>query len=378
MSNPFKYGGVVGKAAFCNRKQELADLARAMENGDRLFLYSERRLGKTSLVKLALSELPRKDYLWAYVDLWPTDGEASFAATIAKAITESLAGTADKMLAVAKGFFGGLKPTISADSSGNPQISFQVGGHAGHLPELQEVLKAPAEIAKSRKRRVVMVLDEFQRVLEYGSDQAERTLRSAIQDQENVSYIFLGSRKHLIQKMFLDQNRPLYRAGGHYPLGPIETAAWKPFIQSRFKQTNKGISAAVIQALCEATGGHPFYTQHLCHAVWELCDRGADASAETITEAITLLLERESYAYTALWESFAVNQRRFLSGLVQAERGVEVFGSGFIKQNNLKSASSAQRVVENLLERDVIDREEGSYFIADRFFHLWVKDRVGS
>jgi hypothetical protein len=94
-------------------------------------------------------------------------------------------------------------------------------------------------------------------------------------------------------------------------------------------------------------------------------------------EAIGLLLERESYAYTALWESFAVNQRRFLSGLVQSGPGVRVFGSSFIKQNHLKSASSAQRVVENLLERDVIDREEGSYFIADRFFHLWVKGRLG-
>lgn len=376
MSNPFKYGGVVGKTAFCNRKQELADLSRAMENGDRLFLYSERRLGKTSLVKLALSNLPKKDYLWAYVDLWPTDDEASFAAAIAKAITESLASTADKMLGVAKGFFGGLAPTISADSSGNPQISFQLSGKPNILPDLEEVLKAPAEIAKSRKRKVVLVLDEFQRILEYGSDQAERTLRSAIQDHENVSYIFLGSRKHLIQKMFLDQNRPLYRAGGHYPLGPIERAEWKPFIQSRFTKTNKSISAEVIQELCSATGGHPFYTQHLCHAVWELCDRDSGASSETITEAIDLLLDRESYAYTALWESFAVNQRRFLSGLVQAERGAEVFGSSFIKQNNLKSASSVQRVIENLLERDVIDREEGSYFIADRFFYLWVKGRV--
>ena len=376
MPNPFKYGGIVGKASFCNRKQELTDLTRAMENGDRLFLYSERRLGKTSLVKLALSGLPKKEYLWAYVDLWPTDGEASLAAAIAKAITESLAGTADKMLAVAKGFFGGLAPTVSADSSGNPQISFSLQGGSDSLPELMEVLKAPAEIAKGRKRKVVLVLDEFQRILEYRTDNAERTLRSAIQDQENVSYIFLGSRKHLIQKMFLDQDRPLYRAGGHYPLGPIETSSWKPFIRSRFIKTNRTISPEVVAELCETTGGHPFYTQHLCHAVWELCESGSEATSNTITQAINLLLERESYAYTALWESFAVNQRRFLSGLVQAEHGVEVFGSSFIRKNNLKSASSAQRVVKNLLERDVIDREEGSYFIADRFFRLWVSHRV--
>ncbi len=376
MSNPFKYGGIVSKGSFCNRKKELSDLSRAMENGDRLFLYSERRLGKTSLVKLALSRLPQQEYLWAYVDLWPTDGEASFAIAVAKAITESLAGTADKMLAVGKRFFGGLAPTITTDSSGTPQISFSLRGDGKSVPELLDVLKAPGEIAKRRNRKVVLVFDEFQRILEYGSDSAERTLRSAIQDQENVSFIFLGSRKHLIQKMFLDQNRPLYRAGGHYPLGPIETQAWLPFVQSRFTKTNKKIPPSVIKELCNKTGGHPFYTQHLCHAIWEICETGSEVSGETVEKAISLLLERESYAYTSLWESFAVNQRRFLSGLVQEHGGIEVYGALFIRNNNLSSPSSVQRVVENLLERDIIDREEGAYFISDRFFQLWVQNRV--
>ena len=377
MVNPFKYGGIVGKEAFCNRKKELADLYRAMENGDRLFLYSERRLGKTSLVKLALSRLPKRRYLGAYIDLWPTDGEASFAVAVAKAITEGLAGTADKMLAAGKRFFGGLGPTITTDSEGNPQISFSLRGSATSIPELPDVLKAPGEIARRRKRRVVLVFDEFQRILEYGSDSAERTLRSAVQNQENVSFIFLGSRKHLIQKMFLDTNRPLYRAGGHYPLGPIETRAWQPFIRSRFTKTGKAIAGNLIRELCEKTGGHPFYTQHLCHAVWELCEPGSEVSEKAVEKAINLLLERESYAYTSLWESFAVNQRRFLAGLAHESRGVEVFGTSFIRKYNLSTPSSAQRAVDNLLERDIIDREEGTYLIVDRFFQLWIRRSVG-
>ena len=59
MKNPFEYGGVVGGSAFCNRKKELSDLVRAMENSEKLFLYSERRLGKTSLIHYALSKLPK-------------------------------------------------------------------------------------------------------------------------------------------------------------------------------------------------------------------------------------------------------------------------------------------------------------------------------
>jgi len=89
MKNPFRYGGVVGGAAFCNRKKELQDLLRAMENSEKVFIYSERRLGKTSLVRSALQGLPKRQYCTAYVDLWPTDGEDSFIAATARAIAES-------------------------------------------------------------------------------------------------------------------------------------------------------------------------------------------------------------------------------------------------------------------------------------------------
>lgn len=57
MINPFQYGGIVGPEAFCNRAQELHDLKRAATNGDRLLIYAERRLGKTSLVKHVLDSL---------------------------------------------------------------------------------------------------------------------------------------------------------------------------------------------------------------------------------------------------------------------------------------------------------------------------------
>jgi hypothetical protein len=110
MKNPFQYGGVVSGDAFCNRKQELEDLLKAMESGEKLFVYSERRFGKTSLVRFALDKLPKKQFASAYVDLWPTDGAFSFAAVTAKALAESMNTRAEKMLEMAKSFFGRLSP----------------------------------------------------------------------------------------------------------------------------------------------------------------------------------------------------------------------------------------------------------------------------
>ena len=131
MTNPFKYGGIVDRDSFCNREKELSDLKDAIENGDRLFLYSERRLGKTSLVKRVLQQLPKSKILGAYIDLWPTDGEVSLAIAVAKAITESIASTADKMLDIAQRFFSRLLPAITIDSSGNPPINFNLRRKAG-------------------------------------------------------------------------------------------------------------------------------------------------------------------------------------------------------------------------------------------------------
>ena len=129
----------------------------------------------------------------------------------------------------------------------------------------------------------------------------------------------------------------------------------------------------MIHSICEQTQGHPFYTQHLCHALWELCEPGAAVSEELVKDALGLLLERENYAYSTLWESLAINQRKFLKGLASEVAIVKPFAGEFVRRSGLGSPSNAQRAVDGLLDRDVIDRENGSYLITDRFFRLWVQ-----
>ncbi len=376
MTNPFHHSGLAGKDTFCNRKKELQQLRRSMENGERAFLYSERRIGKTSLVKQALASLSKQEYLGAYVDLWPTDDEISFSIAMARGIAESLASRADKMLDVARQFFGAMAPSITVDSEGKPTLTFAQRDVSGDHPDLRNVISSPAAIARRRKRKIVVVLDEFQRILDYPSDIVERTLRSIIQDQQAVSYIFLGSRKHLIRQMFLDQNRPLYRSGSHYPLGPIATEDWIPFIRTRFLRSGREIKTDLIRDICNTTGGHPFYTQHLCHVIWELSEANQPVERETLGTALDTLLERESYAYTVLWESLGINHQRFLKGLANEPRGTRIYSAEFVGRYRLTSPASAQRVVKVLLDRDLIDHDNGSFVITDRFFGSWVR-RVG-
>ena len=55
----------------------------------------------------------------------------------------------------------------------------------------------------------------------YESDRVERSLRAAVQHQAGGwANLFLGSRKHLIERLFTDQRRALYRSAGALPPRP--------------------------------------------------------------------------------------------------------------------------------------------------------------
>ena len=374
MINPFKYGTVVTGEAFCNRKAELRDLRHAIENGEKLFVYSERRLGKTSLVRAAIDKLPQRKFIPIYIDLWPTDSEESFTTMTAKVISQTVGSTPKKMLDTAKSLFTQLVPNVSLDDAGKPTINFGVTAPRRKDVELEEVLKAPATIAARRKRRVVVVLDEIQRILEYEDDLVERKLRSIIQHQPDVCYLFLGGRKHLVRQMFLDKSRPLYRSAGHYPLGSIDEPHWIEFVRKRFVDADKTIDDATIRSACRLTEGHPFYTQYLFHVLWELGEPKTKLTDASIQTALRILLDRESHAYTMLWESLTAHQRRFLRGLAFEPRGVKPFSSAFTMRYGLRSASNAQRASQSLVQKDVIDPDNGSFVIVDRFFRLWIRN----
>jgi AAA+ ATPase superfamily predicted ATPase len=372
MKNPFEYGSIVAENAFCDRREELAQLRRAVDDSQRVFMYGERRLGKTSLVKRLLEQLPKKNYIASYVDLWPTDSDSTFIEAFASALTESASTTPQKMLEFAGSFFGRLAPSITLDHEGKPEVSFSFSRARDLKPTIDEIVAAPERIAQKLNKKLVIVFDEFQQIFEYENDIVERTLRSSLQSQPNVAYIFLGSRKHVVRKMVLDKSRPFYKAGPHFSLKPIPAEEWSDFIRERFERSQKTISDRHIAAICSKTEGHPFYTQHLCHALWELTEQYTSVTDEKISQALDVLLAREDYAYSMIWESLTVSQRRLLEGLALEPPGPQVYGADFLEKYEIKTASTAQRAVKALAEREIIDLEAGQYFLVDRFFRQWI------
>ena len=67
MTNPFVYGEIVPLTAFVDREAELERLTADLSAGQKIFLISPRRYGKSSLVRQALRLAARHR--------WPSIGQ---------------------------------------------------------------------------------------------------------------------------------------------------------------------------------------------------------------------------------------------------------------------------------------------------------------
>ena len=127
----------------------------------------------------------------------------------------------------------------------------------------------PQKIATRRKRQIVIVFDEFQEITTLKLP-IERSLRAKIQHHDKVAYCFMGSKRHLLDELFLDKNKPLYRIAKSMPLEKIPAEKFNLFIHSRFKSVDMVIEGDVIEQILKITACHPYYTQQLCHEIFNI------------------------------------------------------------------------------------------------------------
>jgi len=81
MQNPFVYGKEVSRENFCNRLSEIKELLRDISNSQNVIIFSQRRFGKTSLIKRVFDDLDLSQIIPIYVDLYPVLSEEDFIRT---------------------------------------------------------------------------------------------------------------------------------------------------------------------------------------------------------------------------------------------------------------------------------------------------------
>lgn len=373
--NPFRFGDLALDEAFTDRERELRALEADMLNGQNVVIFAPRRYGKSSLVWRAAQRLTAKKVLVAQVDLMTAATKEQFAAKLAQSIYEEIASPLYRARERAANVFRSLRitPTMTLDPvDGSVRFSFT----AGYAPEdvdatLERLLQLPAELSAERNRRVCLVLDEFQEVLEL-DPRLPALMRAVFQAQPEVAHVYLGSKRALMARLFDDENEPFWRSAKLMELGVIAPEEFAPFIRDRFETTGRRIGADALAGVLQTTRGHPYATQELCYHLWEETPAKRTAGPAELGVAIDRVLRSENAHFTLIWDRASRVQRATLQALA-AEPLVSATGRDFRHRHGLPGGSSVQRALDALVAEELVVREAaGSYRIAEPFLAEWI------
>ena len=371
MKNPFVYGKEVTKENFCNRKSEIKELIRDIENCQNVLIFSQRRFGKTSLIKRVFEELDFRHIIVVYVDLYPVLSEEDFIRIYAKAVSEIVTKGMQKRIKDLASVFKRLRPVLLIDQTGQGKFSIDIKKNEVS-PFIEDVLEGLNRYVEKEKKQAVVCFDEFQQVTQLKTDQLEKYMRSIFQAHEKVSYIFMGSKKHLIHDAFNNPNRPFYRSTRPFPLEKIKTEELISFIKYKIEKSGKTISDSLAGKIISECESHPYYVQYLCHILWENVIDKKKVTDRDFQDSLEILLQRESSTFVATWDLLSVKQKQVLIALAEADKQEHIFAADFLQKYNLGAGSSVQRTVNSLLEKDLVDKTNGIYSIIDVIFKKWI------
>jgi hypothetical protein len=203
-------------------------------------------------------------------------------------------------------------------------------------------------------------------------------MRSVFQAQPEVSHVYLGSKRHILERIFNDKNEPFWRSAKQLEIGPIPPALFAGFLRDRFAGSGKQTGEEALERLLTASGGHPYGTQELAYFVWELVPSGGEATVTDVEEALSRVLRSEHNHFAQLWDDAPGTQRLLLLALAD-EPTAAIYSAAYHARHELPATPTLQTALTGLAKKELVGQNQASeYCVVEPFLAEWLKhDQAG-
>lgn len=373
--NPFRIHGTVGGEYFTDRKDELAKFRAILEEpAAKMVVYGHRRMGKSSTLELAVGSVNRAGGHALLADL-------STASTLADISNRILSGAAKSMGKRWGAFVGDWVKLLEGSVSLKPDPltgvlmpSFDVSVRTDTLERQRETLTAVLDslnsLARKRKMNVGLVLDEFQDIVRFGGDSAEWHLRGAVQSHQSVSYIFAGSKEHIIRAM-LDKGRAFYRMLDEHHFAPIERRHMAGWIDDRLASVS--LKAEGAGESCIRLGGPR--TRDIVQIARKCADRAGDRVTiawNEVAEAYVEIIDDMDDSIRTWWNTLTRQQQNVLRAVAGSGTGLTTGETR--RRFSLGETGTPTNAAASLLkDGHLVRTDNGSGYVFDSpFVRGWV------
>ncbi|MGB9790514.1 AAA family ATPase [Thermotoga caldifontis] len=366
--NPFKVGKEYSREHFIDRDKELAYMKQVSESGNNLVLLAPRRFGKTWLLHRFAEETP---HTVVYVDLFGVISLKGFAMQIIDRSFKIL--KAKDPVAFVSRYLKNLARYVSFTVA-LKNVTFSLSPEVDDETLLNESYNLLSSLASTLKKRVIVIIDEFQEYERIHANLPE-SLRSFFQSENRVSFIFAGSRRHMLEKLFFHNSGTLFRSALRLD---IETYLPKDeciaYAKGKFKNSHKNLSDDAADLIYELTRGHPYFFQLLCFEVWNRTEN--TATVEIVRESFEALLDREAYSYDALIDQLGYRYAKNVLALLSME-GQDIFSQDALRKYEIPNPAIVNKTIRVLSEYGIVEKiARGKYLITDPLFEKYIQRRM--
>ena len=350
MENPFKFGTIVEAEYFTDRVNEVAYIRHFVDSANHLVLISPRRFGKSSVVAKALNGSGRKSIT---VNLQQVTSVADLSAKLLREFFK--VHPMERLRHLISHFR--IIPTVTTNPlTGSMDVSFQPGVDASML--LEDVM-ALIEDAHTKEDRIIVVLDEFQEILDL-SPHLDKKLRAIMQTQEHINYILLGSQESMMTDIFEKKKSPFYHFGEMMRLGKLPREDFHRYLSERLKNLFADNFDSMSDRILDYTDCHPYYTQQLAANVWNVRILQPEEK-DAFAAAINHIVLSHGLDYERLWMSFNRTNKWIFQSLAQ-NRALQ---TGDFPTSTIYSALKRLQKNGYVIYSD-------HYEIEDPFFKAWI------
>lgn len=381
----FMVGGEVEPPFFIGRGEEIEkiklDVLTLAQNN---VIIGPRRIGKTSLLRnLKLSV--KDDVIFTLINCREMVSISDFFRITTKLLLEAYE-EKHKIKGISKKFAKVFKGKITAAYGSLSEIGGSieyVGGiylkfRDDDLNEqdlIAETFEFIDHFSKEKEVPIVLCFDEFQELRKFNGS-IFNVLKSRMDSQPNVRYIFSGSSISLLHDVFLKPDSPLYLMAAKMQLKPIKEEYIGKYIRQRLGIQNIQISDQALDNICTVTGGFPFYFQKLGFMVYQdavLENKEKIESTDVDTSFCAMLAEFDSEFESRYIDKFSEQQKKILKHLSK-----EKFRRlSHIAKDMQTPASSLTSSMSDLQNTMTIEKsKDGVYRIIDNVFRIWLKRNI--
>ncbi len=374
MDNPFVTKGYAGPEYFCDRVKETQQIVELLINGNNLALISPRRVGKTDLIRHCFQQSELKDnYYTFHIDIYATSSLRDFVNVFGKTILDELR---SKGKVVWEGFLSvlrSLRSEITYDINNFPTWSLGLGDIENPAITLDEIF----EYLNNADKPCVVAIDEFQQIVNYSdTSNMEATLRTYIQKCPNATFVFAGSKRHLMGEIFTSPSRPFYQSVMLMNLHPISVEKYVEFAQYQFKKNGKSIEEDAVKRVYERFDAITSCMQRVLNVLFLKTHLGQHCNIEMVDAAVEYILDLFSETYSDLLERIPEKQREVFIAIARENKAKNITSKTFIKKHHLQTVSVITAAVRGLLDKDLVTADKGEYTVYDPFFAMWIRHNM--